>query len=267
VDNYYDQMKRLNCFLLFAILIGVYAPTYAQITSSTLSGRIVDAEGQSLAGVTIEALNNGTGAKYTASSNADGRFTMANLNPGGPYTIQASFLGYKTDKVLNLNLGLGASTVNFVLTAESSMMEEVVVSRQNPSRSRGGHRINEKMIKEMPSINRSLQDFTRTTPQSANNSFLGTNFRYNNVTLDGAINNDAIGFSPSLGGQGNTSGQPGSSTRTNPVSMDAIQDIQVYLAPFDVKIGNFLGGSINAVTRSGSMMYRAPCMVLAETQQ
>ncbi len=105
----------------------------------------------------------------------------------------------------------------------------------------------------MPTLSRSFQDVTRLTPQvNAQNSFAGTNFRYNNVTIDGTVNNDAIGFSPSLGGSTGTSGQPGSSTRTNPVSLDAIQDVQVYLAPFDVKIGNFLGGSVNAVTRSGS---------------
>jgi len=104
----------------------------------------------------------------------------------------------------------------------------------------------------LPNINRGIQDVTKLVPQSANNSFAGTNFRYNNVTIDGSINNDAIGFSPSLGGQSGTSGMPGSSTRTNSISLDAIQDVQVYIAPYDVKLGNFLGGSVNAVTRSGT---------------
>src|ERR1700748_1954564 len=107
-------------------------------------------------------------------------------------------------------------------------------------------------MRNMPAGARSFQDYTRLTPQYNGNSFVGTNFRYNNVTIDGAVNNDAIGFSPSIGGQTGTSGMPGSSTRTNSVSMDAIEDIQVYLAPYDVKIGNFTGGSINAVTRSGT---------------
>ncbi len=87
---------------------------------------------------------------------------------------------------------------------------------------------------------------------SKDNSFAGSNFRYNNVTIDGAVNNDAIGFSASSGGQTGTSNMPGSSTRTNSVSLDAIEDMQVYLAPYDIKIGNFTGGSINAVTRSGT---------------
>ncbi|RYZ97688.1 MAG: TonB-dependent receptor, partial [Sphingobacteriaceae bacterium] len=116
-----------------------------------------------------------------------------------------------------------------------------------------GKNISADQVKNMPTINRSITDVTRLTPQgSRDNSFGGTNFRYNNVTIDGAVNNDAIGFSPSLGGQTGTSGMNGSSTRTNPVSLDAIEDMQVYLAPFDVKIGNFTGGSVNAVTRSGT---------------
>jgi hypothetical protein len=101
-------------------------------------------------------------------------------------------------------------------------------------------------------LSRSFSDFTRLTPQSSNNSFAGTNFRYNNISLDGAINNDAIGFSPSLGGISGTANQPGSSTRTNSFSLDAIQQVQVQIAPYDVSLGNFTGGSINAVSRSGS---------------
>jgi hypothetical protein len=116
-----------------------------------------------------------------------------------------------------------------------------------------GANLSKEQVQTMPAISRSLQDLTRLVPQgSKDNSFLGSSFRYNNVTIDGAINNDAIGFSPSLGGQTGTSGQPGSSTRTNPISLDAIQDIQVELAPYDVKLGNFTGGSVNAVTRSGT---------------
>jgi len=246
-------MKRLNLIFLLALLFGQYGISKAQITTSTLSGRVLDDLGKALSGVTVTAVNTATGSKYAAETNTEGRYTIPNLNPGGPYTVQASFIGYKKDEEANINLGLGSTTFNFILMDETAVLKEVVITAQSGDpRPGSGTRVNERQLKTMPSISRSLQDFTRTTPQSNNNSFLGTNFRYNNVTLDGAINNDAIGFSPSLGGQGGTSGQPGSSTRTNPVSIDAIQDIQVYLAPYDVKIGNFLGGSINAVTRSGT---------------
>ncbi len=227
--------------------------TFAQITTSTITGKVSDNTNESLPGATVLAYNESTGNRYAVATNADGRFTIANMNPGGPYTIEVSFIGYATLKEKNIRLGLGNSTFNFVLEDEGNSLDEIVVKADGSKRNNGvANRIGEKQIKNMPAISRSLQDYTRTTPQSSNNSFLGTNYRYNNVTLDGAINNDAIGFSPSSGGQSGTSGQPGSSTRTNPVSIDAIQDIQVYLAPYDVKIGNFLGGSINAVTRSGT---------------
>ena len=106
----------------------------------------------------------------------------------------------------------------------------------------------------LPTLGRSLSDFTRLTPQSNNNSFAGTNFRYNNITLDGAVNNDAIGFSNSAGGVsgGGQSGTAGAGSRTNPYSIDVIQEVQVQLSPYDVKLGNFTGGSVNAVTKSGT---------------
>ncbi|WP_158824934.1 TonB-dependent receptor [Mucilaginibacter lacusdianchii] len=246
-------MKRLYFIILSAILLITHQAAMAQITTATVTGRVTDGKGGTLPGVTISVVNTSTGTRYGAQTNADGRYTIVNINPGGPYTISASFVGFKKDERAGINLGLGSVTYNFLLGDEATALKEVTVkATTGGTRTGTGTRINSNQLKTLPTISRSLQDFTRTTPQSNNNSFLGTNFRYNNVTLDGAINNDAIGFSPSLGGQGGTSGQPGSSTRTNPVSIDAIQDIQVYLAPYDVKIGNFLGGSINAVTRSGT---------------
>ncbi|WP_225859937.1 TonB-dependent receptor [Chitinophaga pendula] len=241
----------LKFFMLMIIATVSFTGLQAQITTSQITGKIAGPAGEPLPGVTIQAVNTSTGAKYGAQTNADGRYMIPNLNPGGPYTVSATFIGYRKEERSDVNLGLGISTFNFQLKEESTALSEVVVKGSAAGKP-GGTRVNQDQIKTLPSLNRSFQDLTRVTPQSSNNSFLGTNYRYNNVTLDGAINNDAIGFSPSLGGQGNTSGQPGSSTRTNPVSLDAIQDIQVYLAPYDVKIGNFLGGSINAVTRSGS---------------
>ncbi len=237
--------------ILTLTLIGYSAS--AQITTATVTGRVIDSKGATLPGVTITILNTGTNTRYGTQTNAEGRYTVANVSAGGPYTISATYVGFKRNDNNDITLGLGSVTYNFILTDEATSLKEVkVTASAGPTRTGSTTRINQAQLRRLPSISRSLQDFTRTTPQSSNNSFLGTNFRYNNVTLDGAINNDAIGFSPSSGGQGGTSGQPGSSTRTNPVSIDAVQDIQVYLAPYDVKIGNFLGGSINAVTRSGS---------------
>jgi hypothetical protein len=246
-------MKKLYFILLSVLIIGVANVAKAQITTSLISGKVTDQKGVTLPGVTITVLNTSTGTRYGAQSNSDGRYTIANVNPGGPYTISASFVGFKKDERTNITLSLGSTTLNFSLADETTTLKEVKVKATAGGTKTGAStRINQNQIRTAPSINRSLQDLTRNTPQSNNNSFQGTNYRYNNVTLDGAINNDAIGFSPSLGGQNNASGQVGSSTRTSPVSLDAIQDIQVLVAPYDIKIGNVLGGSINAVTRSGT---------------
>ncbi|QEM12025.1 TonB-dependent receptor [Mucilaginibacter rubeus] len=246
-------MKKLYFIILTLIIIGVGGVANAQITTSVLNGKVTDQKGATLPGVTITVLNTSTGTRYGAQTNAEGRFSVNNINPGGPYTVTATFIGYKKDEKSDLTLQLGNATLNFILQDETTTLQEVKVKASaGPAKTGASTRIGQNQIRTAPSINRSLQDLTRNTPQSNNNSFQGTNFRYNNVTLDGAINNDAIGFSPSLGGQTNASGQVGSSTRTSPISLDAIQDIQVYVAPYDIKIGNVLGGSINAVTRSGT---------------
>ncbi|WP_426789386.1 TonB-dependent receptor [Sphingobacterium sp. WOUb80] len=230
----------------------------AQETSGTLTGRVLDGTKAPIAGASIEALHTPSGTKYTLSADKDGRFTINNMRIGGPYRVSATAVGLQPDIRVDIFIRLGgAQELEFLLTEANQRMEEVVVS----ARARGqradtfgaGKNISGEQIRNMPTVSRSITDVTRLTPQgSRDNSFGGTNFRYNNVTVDGAINNDAIGFSPSLGGQTGTSGMAGSSTRTNPISIDAIQDVQVYLAPYDVKIGNFTGGSVNAVTRSGT---------------
>jgi len=230
----------------------------AQETSGTLTGRVLDGTKAPIAGASIEALHTPSGTKYTLSADKDGRFTINNMRIGGPYRVSATAVGLQPDIRVDIFIRLGgAQELELLLTEANQRMEEVVVS----ARARGqradtfgaGKNISGEQIRNMPTVSRSITDVTRLTPQgSRDNSFGGTNFRYNNVTVDGAINNDAIGFSPSLGGQTGTSGMAGSSTRTNPISIDAIQDVQVYLAPYDVKIGNFTGGSVNAVTRSGT---------------
>ncbi|EHQ26387.1 TonB-dependent receptor [Mucilaginibacter paludis] len=229
---------------------------YSQETTGSLSGKINDETSGFLPGATITAVHLPTGTKYVTSSNEFGRYSLVNLRVGGPYVISIVFIGFEGQSRENVNIGLGANaSIDFTLKSNAQTLNEVVIKSTGAPRANvtgTGLNISSNRLRNLPASSRSFQDYTRLTPQYNGNSFVGTNFRYNNVTIDGAINNDAIGFSPSLGGQTGTSGQIGSSTRTNPISIDAIQDIQVYVAPYDVKIGNFTGGSINAVTRSGT---------------
>ena len=248
-------MKKQLQYGALALLMFIGFNVNAQVTTSSINGKVRDAKGLGIPGASVLLINVSTGTKYGAMTSSEGSYRLNNLNPGGPYKITVTYVGYNKQEKENINLSLGVDQrFDFTLADEGQQLSEVTVKGTKGGVKIGsGTQIGEQQIKNMPSVSRSLTDVTRVTPQgSKDNSFVGTNFRYNNVTIDGAINNDAIGFSPSLGGQSGSSGMPGSSTRTNPVSIDAIQDVQVLLAPYDVKIGNFTGGSVNAVTRSGT---------------
>ncbi len=237
----------LACCCLFLIP----SLTYAQMTSASLSGTITNTKGEKVKDVAVVIGSIATGEKYTTTSNEQGIYSVYGINPGLMYNIEFTNQDYKPFVKEEMLLRLGVNDFNIQLSSTNEELANVnlVGKKRNIA---VAAIMDENKIKSLPTISRSIQDITRLVPNSTNGSFGGSNFRYNNVTVDGAINNDAIGFSPSLGGQSGTSGMPGSSTRTNSISLDAIQDMQVYTAPYDVKIGNFLGGSINAVTRRGT---------------
>jgi hypothetical protein len=242
-----NTKKLLSIFFFWFALSTVNA----QITSSSMAGKVMDDNGP-VVGLSVTLTHTPTNTNFDATTDKQGRFSFDNLNVGGPYKIVVKGMNIKEYTNSGIQLSLGDNDLPAIkVTQTDNVLQEVVVTGKKTTRT-GGTNISQTQINGLPNINRGIQDVTKLVPQSANNSFAGTNFRYNNVTIDGSINNDAIGFSPSLGGQSGTSGMPGSSTRSNSISLDAIQDVQVYIAPFDVKLGNFLGGSVNAVTRSGS---------------
>ncbi len=260
-------MKFFTRCLLFLFLL-ISGGLAAQETTATLSGIVTDSKGIPVHGASVVVTYEPTGIKSASQSNSKGLFVIPNLKPGGPYTLIISFVGLKEMKFENIQLSLGSNPeLKLVLTEDSKVLNEVVVSGSkktvNASLSVGKQQLN-----VLPTIGRSLGDVTRLVPQSNNNSFAGSNFRYNNITLDGAINNDAIGFSNSFGGVsgGGQSGTAGSGTRTNPYSMDVIQEVQVQLTPYDVKIGNFTGGSVNAVTKSGTNQFHGSVYGYGRTQ-
>jgi carboxypeptidase family protein len=252
-------MKKIFIFLFLTLTMGLICQSdlFAQETSGTLTGKVTDSSGHALPGATVTALHQPSGTKYTTVSSASGLYNLPNLRIGGPYKIQVSFAGMVTQMRDDITVTLGEPQTQSFALADKNLLEGVTVKGARAGVKANaygaGMNISRDQVRNMPTVSRSIQDVTRLVPQgSKDNSFAGTSFRYNNVTIDGAINNDAIGFSPSLGGITGSSGMPGSSTRSNSISMDAIEDMQVYLAPYDVKIGNFTGGSINAVTRSGT---------------
>jgi hypothetical protein len=246
------QRKLLFITAIFSVFCSL--KTFAQETTSSLTGKVMDEKGTIITNVSVLITYQPTGSVAGVQTNSKGLFNTTNLRPGGPYTVIISHAGFKTQKFENVNLGLGENApVNVVMVSDNKELQTVVVASTRKTTG-GGTNVGRAQISTLPSIGRSLSDFTRLTPQSNNNSFAGSNFRYNNVTLDGAVNNDAIGFSNSAGGTsgGGQSGTAGSGNRTNPYSLETIQEVQVQLAPYDVKLGNFTGGSVNAVTKGGS---------------
>ncbi|WP_210487862.1 TonB-dependent receptor [Rufibacter aurantiacus] len=219
-------------------------------TTASMNGVITDASGAGLAGATVVAIHTPSNTQYAASADVNGRYNLQNMRVGGPYSITSTYVGYQDQKRENVFLSLGQNLkLDFNLAQSAVGLSEVQVVADrgaviNADRTGASTNVSREQIERLPTLNRSLQDFTRLTPQASGNSIGGANNRYNNITIDGAVNNDVFG----LAGSGTPGGQAG----TQPISLDAIDQIQVVLAPYDVKFGNFTGGGINAVTRSGT---------------
>ncbi|MFT6827582.1 MAG: hypothetical protein ACI9Z3_000130 [Roseivirga sp.] len=239
--------KSLLQFVLAGIMLAISAVAYGQgTTTSSLNGKITDAAGAPLPGATIVAIHTPSGSQYGNVSNADGFYRIPNMRVGGPYTVTVTFIGFQEYKKESINLQLGQSVKLDIQLYETSItLEEIeVVADKNPifdgNRTGASNNLSVETINSLPTINRSVNDFTRTTPQSNGAAFAGTSSRFNNYTIDGNIYNNNFGL-----GSGQFAG-------SNPISLDAIQEIQVNLAPYDVRLSGFTGASVNAITRSGT---------------
>ena len=225
----------------------------AQVTTSSMGGTIRAASGEPLSGASVKATHVPTGTVISAMTTANGRFSIANIQPGGPYTIEVSFVGYKPQTRKDVFLELGETgRVDFSMVSNSQDLKEVVVTASRGAQALNGGvgtSISSERLQNLPTVGRNLTDFIRLTPQAKTTfgggiSIAGQNNRYNQIMFDGAVNNDVFGLSES----GTNGGQTGSS----PISIDAIESFQVGVSPYDVSLGNFTGGSVNAVTKSGT---------------
>ncbi|WP_217998208.1 TonB-dependent receptor [Flavihumibacter petaseus] len=228
--------------LLFpAVMLG-------QVTSSSLNGVVKSATGEILENATVKAVHIPTGTIYSTRTGKNGNYNIPNMIPGGPYSVEITHVGFDPYQESGITLTLGDNfRLDGDLKGSSKELTNVVVSAQRgTSRRKTGAstNISKEQLASMPTLNRSLSDFTRMTPQANGNSFGGMNNRFNNITIDGAVNNDVFGLA--------SNGTPGGQANTTPISLDAIQEIQVVLAPYDITYGNFTGGGVNAVTRSGT---------------
>jgi len=238
--------NNLNKLLLTVVLFaGMVLTTLGQVTSSGMNGKITG-NNESLPGAAIVAIHVPSGTQYGTVTNADGRFTIQGMRPGGPYKIEVSFVGYGNATYTDVTLNLGEPfTLNADLKESAIAVGEIIVVGAKPSSfnaERNGAAINitNRQINMMPTVSRSINDVTRLTPQANGNQIGGGNYRQNYITVDGAQFNNAFGIGGNLPGNG------------SPISLDALDQISVNITPFDVRQSGFIGASVNAVTRSGN---------------
>jgi len=219
------------------------------VTTATMSGSINGEDGTELPGAVIKAEHLPSGTVYSTVSNESGRFTLPNLRVGGPYTVSITYVGYEDSQTKDIQLSLGQNyRLSPKLVQSGNSLEEIIISGNadpilNGDRTGAATNISRTDLERLPSISRSASDFTRLTPSSAGNSFGGRNNQYNNFSLDGSIFNNPFGLDAAT---------PGGQTDAQAVSLDAIEQIQVSEAPYDVTQAGFTGASINAVTKSGT---------------
>jgi len=236
------------CLAVFSITM-----SFAQVTTSKVQGIVFDDTNVPLFGANVIATHVPSGTVSGAMSSESGRFLIPNLRVGGPYTIKVSFIGFKEVVYSNVFLSLGkAFSVNATLKSDSEALQEVVIEvgkdeTFNKNRTGSETDIDAKELASLPSISRSAADFYRLEPSSSGGSFGGRNDQYNNFSLDGSIFNNPFGLDAAT---------PGGQTDSQPVSLDAIEQIQVSTAPYDVTLSGFTGASVNAVTKSGTNEFK-----------
>ncbi len=267
-----SKHSRLVCAIGATLaLLCAARPARAQtLTTGTLSGVVTDQQGGVLPGVSVVAVHEPTGTRYETVSGGDGRFQIPNVRVGGPYTVTATLSGFKDQTEKNTSVGLGEErTLEFKMPIATLSETVTVIGQSTFSETRAGTAANvhSETIESLPTIARSLTDFARTSPHfnesnsNGGDSFLsvaGRNNRYNNIQIDGAVNNDLFGLA--------ASGTPGGQTGTQPISLDAIQELQLVVAPYDVRQGGFSGGSINAITKSGSNAFNGTGYIFSRNQ-
>ena len=245
-------MRRVVLFIAAVLMIVCKSVTgYGQETTADIQGSVTDGKA-GLAGATVVAVHAPSGTVYTTTSRKDGRYNFANVRVGGPYEIKVTYAGFKEEKQSNITLNLGqAYTGDFVLKPAGDLTEVIVTAGRQNKLFNNAHTgsqeiISRDQILKLPTINRSIQDFTKLEPTSNGSSFGGRSNQMNNITVDGANFNNGFGLAATIGGQ----------VGAQPISLDAIDQIQVNVSPYDVKQGSFTGAGINAITKSGTNQFQ-----------
>jgi hypothetical protein len=246
------RKKILQRVCLFGVLLISYSSLLSQVTTATLSGIIKNSKGENLPNATVKIEFPETGYDFSVVSKADGRFIVPNLRVGGPYRVTVNYVGYQPLVTNDIILELGQNnSLQLVLTESATQLAGVTVTSGSKifddKRTGASTNISGRLIRSLPTISRSADDYLRLAPSASSTyngmSFAGRNGQYNNFSLDGAVFSNPFGLdAPTPGGQ----------TNAQPISLDAIEQIQINIAPYDVTQAGFTGAGVNTVTKSGS---------------
>ena len=247
----------LAASLMAVGVLGAIPASAQTVTTGSLAGRVTDQQGGFLPGATVVALHLPTGTSYQTVTDAEGRYSIMNVRVGGPYTITVTMSGFNKDSLENIMVTLGDERLSNFALKLATVTEQITVTGEAPpidiSRPGAAANISQAQKEALPTISRSMIDIVRINPYfnaiTTNNtvtavSVAGRNARYNNIQIDGAVNNDLFGLAET--------GTPGGNTDAQPISLDAIQELQLVVSSYDVRHSGFSGGGINAVTKSGS---------------
>lgn len=243
--------------LLLALMLCAPPSLLAQgITTAGINGKVSASNGDPLPGVNVVALHVPSGSVYGVSTRVDGRYTLPNLRVGGPYTVSATMVGYQKQSRTDIYLRLGENLdLNFVLREEAVQAGEVVVVGQradvfNASHIGASTNVGREQIDRLPTLSRNFQDYYKVSPYITGDkgNALGRNSRYNNIQIDGTNFNDLFGLG--------STGAPAGQSNVTPISLDAIEEFQIVVSPYDVRQAGFTGAGVNAITRSGTNDYR-----------
>lgn len=244
------RVSRLVMAPLLALAMCQAAtPAGAQgVTTGSISGVVTTDQQKPVPGATIIAIHGPSATSYETTTRADGRFSIPGMRVGGPYSVTVTGPGFGTDTRDNLTVTLGTATNVVFEVRAAAVREEIVVTAEadpvfSPARTGAALAVTRADIAQLPTISGRISDLTRLTPQSSGNAFAGQDNRLNNITVDGSAFNNAFGLGD---------GQPGGRTSVAPISLESIEQVQVSVAPFDVRQGNFVGAAVNTVTRSGA---------------